>query len=86
VNLIGYSTVVPTKTSYDLASVIMAFTFMKLAFSISSWLSLRDNYAFVMPVARSVPPINVLMVHGHSSKVSFVSSNFTTADAPSING
>jgi hypothetical protein len=82
----GYSIVVPTKTSYDLASVIMAFTFMKPASSTSFWLSLRDNSAFVMPVAHSVHPIDVLMVHGHSSKVSFVSSNPATADAPSING
>jgi hypothetical protein len=69
-----------------LASVTMAFTFMKPASSTSSWLSLRDNSAFVMPVAHSVPPIEVLIVHGRSSKVSFVSSNPTNADAPSING
>jgi hypothetical protein len=86
VNPMGYSTVVPTKTSYDLASVTMAFTFMKPASSTSSWLSLRDNSAFVMHVVRSVPLIDVLIVHGYSSKVSFVSSNPATADAPSING
>jgi hypothetical protein len=65
VNPIGYITVLPTKTSYDLASVTMAFTFMKPASSTSSWLSLRDNSTFVMLVVRFVPPLDVLMVHGH---------------------
>jgi hypothetical protein len=72
-NPIGYKTVDPTKKLYDLASVTMAFNFMKLASSTSFWLSFKTNYSFVMAVACSVRPIEVLMVHGHFSKVSFVS-------------
>jgi hypothetical protein len=39
-----------------------------------------------MVVACSVPPIEVLVVYGHFSKVSFVSPNPSIADAPSIKG
>jgi hypothetical protein len=64
----------------------MAFTFMKLASSTSSWLSFKANSPFVMAVACSVPPIEVLIVQEHFSKVSFVSPNPSIADAPSIKG